>query len=319
MEKLNFHRLWIFLQVIELGGFSAAAGKLFMSQPSVSNQVRQLEVSLGATLVDRSGARATPTAEGEALAEYARRLFLLADEAVTSVRQVQGLGRGRLHLGGTTTVGTYLLPGLLGRFHRAHPDIDCSLFVGNAEQLTEQLVGGEVGLAVFAGGPTAEQLVGEEVLTDLPVVIAPVDHPLAGQRITPDQLAGERFILREKGSATRVIQSSALAAWQLSDMNTTEIWGTETVKQAVRAGLGIALLSEHTVAQELVDGRLATLDVEPAPPGRPIVAARRRDRLLTPAEQAFLELLRRLPDWPLVATAPLPTPITAPHPPPKPT
>ncbi|MQA80229.1 MAG: LysR family transcriptional regulator [Streptosporangiales bacterium] len=298
MEQINFHRLWIFLQVVECGGFSAAGTKLFMSQPSVSNQVRQLEASLDASLVDRSGAKVRPTAEGEVLAAYARRLFLLADEAVTAVRQVQGLTRGRLAIGGTTTVGTYLLPMLLARFHREHPSIDSDLYVGNAEQVTRRLVEGELGLAVLAGRPQAEQLECEQILTDQPVVIVPPDHPLAGRTTAPEALAGEVFILREKGSSTRAMQTTALALWRLEDVNSTEVWGTETLKQAVHAGLGLSLISEHAVGHEVVDGRLATLTVEPAPAGRPIVAGHRRDRLLSPTEQAFLDLLRHVEEWP---------------------
>lgn len=302
MEQLNFHRLWIFLQVIDCGGFSAAASKLFMSQPSVSNQVRQLEASLRATLVDRSGARATPTAEGEALAEYARRLFLLADEAVTALRQVQGLGRGRLHLGGTTTVGTYLLPRLLAPFRDDHTNIDCSLFVGNAEQVTERLLDGQIGLAVLAGQPNSARLDYERILTDMPVVITDPRHRLVGREATAQDLAREHFILREKGSSTRAMQAATLAAWHLEDVSSTEMWGTETVKQAVCAGLGISLISEHTVAHEIADGRLAALPVHPAPLGRPILASYRRDRLLAPAEQAFLAILRDLRQWPAGST-----------------
>jgi len=296
--ELNFHRLWLFLQVIECGGFSAAASKLFMSQPSVSNQVRQLEASLDAPLVDRSGVKVKPTAEGEVLAEYARRLFLLADEAVVAVRQVQGLATGRLAVGGTTTVGTYLLPLLLARFKKSHPRIDCDLYVGNVEQVTRKLVDGEIGLAVLAGQPQAEQLSCEQILTDQPVVITPADHPLAGSTVAADALAGECFILREKGSSTRQMQTTALALWGLEDVASTEVWGTETLKQSVHAGLGVSLISEHAVGHEVIDGRIASLTVEPTPAGRPIVAGHRRDRLLSPTEQAFLELLRRVDDWP---------------------
>ncbi|SDI71844.1 DNA-binding transcriptional regulator, LysR family [Actinokineospora alba] len=298
MEQLNFHRLWIFLQVIECGGFSAAAAKLYMSQPSVSNQVRQLETSLGAPLVDRSGAYATPTAEGEVLAEYARRLFLLADEAITAVRQVQGLGRGKLHIGGTSTVGTYLLPELLARFHQDHPNIDCGLFVGNAEQVAERLLAGQIALAVFAGEPTSAAIRSEPILPDQPVVVTAPGHPLIGAPVAPHQLVGEHFILREKGSSTRRMQDAALIAWDLRLASTIEMWGMETVKQAVQSGLGVSLVSEHTVARELADGRLAVLAVEPASPARTIVAAHRKDRLLAPAEQAFLTILRALRHWP---------------------
>jgi len=301
--ELSSHRLWVFLQVVECGGFSAAANRLFMSQPSVSHHVRQLETALDAVLIDRSGGRARATAEGEVLAEYARRLILLGEEAVTAVRQVQGLGRGRLQLGGTTTVGSYLLPHLLGRFQQMHPDIECGLYVGNVEQLTTRLLSGEVGLGVFAGRPGASALHVEQVLVDFSVIVVAPDHPLANKHVAAQELHEQRFILREPGSGTRSLQSEVLTEWQLHDIASMEMWGTETVKQAVRAGLGISLLSEHTVRQEVRDGLLATVAVYPAAAGRPIVAAYRRERVLAPTERVFLEELRMLNDWPGATSA----------------
>lgn len=294
--ELKSHQLYVFLQVVECGGFSAAANKLFMSQPSVSQQVRQLETTVDATLIDRSGGRARATAEGEVLAEYAKRLILLGEEAVAAVRQVQG--RGHLRLGGSTTVGTYLLPHLLGRFQQLHPDIECDLFVGNVEQLTARLVSGEVGLGVLVGDPASAHLHTEQIMLDLAVLVVAPDHPLAGNRVSAKELSDQRFILRERGSGTRSLQSEALAEWQLHEAASTEMWGSETVKQAVRAGLGISLLSEHAVHQELEQGVLATVEVYPPPVGRPVVAAYRRERVLAPSENAFLDGLRDLNTWP---------------------
>jgi DNA-binding transcriptional LysR family regulator len=269
----------------------------------VSHHVRQLESAVDAVLIDRSGGRARATAEGEVLAEYARRFIVLGEEAITAVRQVQGLGRGHLQLGGTTTVGSYLLPHLLGRFQQLHPDIECGLYVGNVEQLTARLLSGEVGLGVFAGHPSTTQLDVEQVLVDLAVIVAAPDHPLANRHVAAQELRTQRFILREQGSGTRSLQSEVLSEWQLHDIASMEMWGTETVKQAVRAGLGIALLSEHTVRQELRDGLLAIIEVHPAMTGRPIVAAYRRERVLAPTERAFLDDLRTLNDWPGAASA----------------
>lgn len=296
--ELKSHQLYVFLQVVECGGFSAAANKLFMSQPSVSQQVRQLETTVDATLIDRSGGRARATAEGEVLAEYAKRLILLGEEAVAAVRQVQGLSRGHLRLGGSTTVGTYLLPYLLGQFQQLHPDIEYDLFVGNVEQLTARLVSGEVGLGVFVGDPASAHLQTEQIMLDLAVMVVAPNHPLAGNRISAKELSDQRFILRERGSGTRALQSEALAEWQLHEAASTEMWGSETVKQAVRAGLGISLLSEHAVRQELEQGVLATVEVDPPPVGRPVVAAYRRERVLAPSENAFLDGLRDLSTWP---------------------
>lgn len=297
--QLNLYRLWIFMTVVEEGGFSAAANKLYLSQPSVSNQVRQLEQALRTTLIDRSGARIRLTPEGEVLLEYAKRVFLLAEEAVAAIRQVSGLQSGTLVAGGSTTVGTYLLPPMLAAFRAQHPAIDVGIFVGNAEQVEKRLVDGEVGVAVFAGVPRAAQLVSEPILEDHLVLITPPGHPLAGSReVDPAELAGERFLLREPGSATRGLQEEALAIWGLAEAKTAEIWGPETIKQAVASGLGISLVSEHCVETELADRRLARLDMADAPEPRPIVLAHRRDRLLGPAEQAFIKLLKATPAWP---------------------
>lgn len=296
--QLNLHRLWIFLQVVDSGGFSAAAQKLYMSQPSVSNQVRQLESSLGAVLVDRSGSRIRPTAEGSVLAEHARRIFSLADEAVAAIQAVQGLSSGRLSVGGTTTAGTYLLPGLLARFSAQFPQITCDLFVGNEAQVRSRLLDGELGLAVFAGSPSADQLSVEQILSDRLLLVCAPTHPLAGHSVSPSALASEHFLLRERGSSTRAVQLETLVLWNLSEVSTADMWGPETLKQAIRATLGIGLISEHALADELAEGWLLPITVSPPPTPRPVTAAHRHDRSLSPAEQAFLTLLRGLKSWP---------------------
>ena len=293
--QLNLHRLWIFLQVVECGGFSAAAQKLYMSQPSVSNQVRQLERSLHVTLIDRSGARTRPTAEGEVLVDYARRVFELADEAVRAVEKVSGLQTGRLVVGGTSTVGTYLLPELLAGFRRDHPGVECDIFTGSCEQVLKQLLDGVIGVAVLPGEHAAPQLVTVPVLSDRLLLVAAPDHGLAGTTVTPADLAGERFLLREPGSSTRDEAEQALQKWGLEPVEWSEMWGPETLKQSVAAGLGIALISEHAVRHEVRDGRLGVVEVDPALPARPIVVAHRRDRRLSPAESAFVEHLEGRP------------------------
>lgn len=290
---LDLHRLWIFLHVIEEQGFSAAATKLYMSQPSVSNQVRKLEESLRVTLVDRSSARIRPTAEGELLAEYASRVFLLADEAISAVQQLSGLQTGRLMVGGSTTMGTYLLPDLVAEYRRRYPGIESHVFVGNHATVTQHLTSGEIGVAVVAGTPGESRLVGEPVLEDHMVLVAPPDHPLADRGpISGETLCGERFVLREPGSQTRQVQERTLAGWGVVDPPHTDAWGPEVLKRCVRSGLGIALVSELAVAEELRAGTLVALPTERPTETRVVSLVRRRDRILSPAENAFMELVR---------------------------
>ncbi|MEU9339115.1 LysR family transcriptional regulator [Streptomyces sp. NPDC048290] len=296
---LDLHRLWIFLHVIEQQGFSAAAQKLYMSQPSVSNQVRKLEESLRVTLVDRSSARVRPTAEGELLAEYAERVFLLADEAVAAVQQLSGLQTGRLVVGGSTTVGTYLLPDLLAEYRTRHPGIESHVVVGNNATVTQQLLSGEVGVAVVAGVPDEPRLVSEPVLQERMVLIAPPGHRLDGTGpVDGELLAGERFVLRERGSQTREVQDRTLTQWGVVAPAHTEVWGPEVLKRSVRARLGIALISEHAVVDELRAGTLVVLPTRQPTEARVVSLVRRHDRILSPAENAFMDLVREQPEWP---------------------
>ncbi|WP_327321204.1 LysR family transcriptional regulator [Streptomyces sp. NBC_01210] len=296
---LDLHRLWIFMQVVEHHGFSAAAQKLYMSQPSVSNQVRRLEESLRTTLIDRSGARVRPTPEGELLDAYGKRVFLLAEEAVAAVQQLSGLTTGRLVVGGSTSVGTYLLPELMARFRSLHPGIDGHLFVGNNEAVQEQLLKGAIGVAVVAGVPREPRLMAEHVLEERMVVIAPPGHRLARKGpISPDQLAGELIVLREPGSQTRELQERALHAWGIAPASQCDAWGPEALKRCVVAGLGISLISEHAVVDEIRFGTLALLELTEPPAPRAISLVRRRDRLSSAAEKAFVDLLRERGVWP---------------------
>lgn len=296
---LNLHRLWIFVQVIERRGFSAAADELYMSQPSVSNQVRQLERSARVALVDRSGASVRATAEGEVLFEYAQRIFRLADEAVSALQEVSDVQSGNLVVGGTTTVGTYLLPPLVSAFQERYPNIECDIEVGNHSRVRGQLLDGEMGIAVVAGIPETPQLVSEPILTEGLVVITAPDHPLVGQRkIGPESVNGNRMLLREKGSQTRQLQEELLRRWGTPQLATSDVAGPETTKRCVMQRLGLSLISEHAVIDELRTGTLATLDMNLPLENRPINVVHRRDRLLSPAERAFVALLRNVRDWP---------------------
>ncbi|MDA8311293.1 MAG: LysR family transcriptional regulator [Actinomycetota bacterium] len=295
---INYYRLWVFKTVAESGGFSAAAERLFMSQPSVSTHVRRLEASLQVRLFDRSGAHIRLTEEGAVLLQYVTRLFVLADEAIRAVRQVSELEIGRLTIGGTTTVGTYLVPALLASLHRTYPGIAYDIVIGNAAQISRELVAGNLGLALVAGDLDATQLACEVILKERVLLVAHPHHPLVGRHLDPEDLRGERFLQRERGSGTRALQEATLLQWGLRDVATSEVWGPETCKHAAAEGLGITLVSEEAVSREIQLGLLAVLDVEPMPPVRPVALAYRKDRLLSPAERAFATLARAVSDWP---------------------
>ncbi|GAB3838784.1 LysR family transcriptional regulator [Kribbella italica] len=295
---LSLTQLGILVRVVDEGSFSAAAKVLYMSQPAVSNHIRALERSLGVGLVQRGPHGAQPTPAGTVVVGHAREVFGLLERLEHAAAGYRGLEAGQLVVAGTTTLGTYLVPRLIGEFAARAPKVSCQIRVGNEDTVESWLMLGEVGLGLCAGTPTADALVSEPLLTESLVLVAGPGFPLAGRPVSTADLAEQRFLLREQGSATRRLQEQSLRDWNLDKVETWDLWGPDTVKEAVQQGLGLAVLSEHAVRREVDAGFLVCLDVQPPPPSREVSLVRRADRLLTPPEEAFAALVRATAEWP---------------------
>ncbi|WP_020389569.1 LysR family transcriptional regulator [Kribbella catacumbae] len=295
---VSLNQLEVLVKVVDAAGFSGAAKALYMSQPAVSNHIRNLENSFGVQLVHRTSQGARPTQAGEVVVEHARRMFELMDSLEHAVADFRGLGGGRLVLAGTATLGPYLLPRLLSDFAARAPKVSCQIRVGNEDQVETWLMRGEVALGLCIDTPRDEQLTAEGLLQDVTVLVAAAGSPLAGRELVPEDLAGQRFLMRETGSATRRLQERALSSWGLDAAERWDLWGVDTIKEAACQGLGLAILSEHAISRELDAGILAALAIEPMPPTRTVSLVRRADRVLTPPEEAFVALARAVAVWP---------------------
>lgn len=287
--------------VARTGSIAAAAAALRLTPPAVSQQLRLLEEALGGVpLLGRGPTGLAPTEAGEeALAALQRIEAALADCAA-AVATLAGLERGSVAVGVVSTA-KYFAPFALAAFQRARPGVALRIRVGNRAQIVAELGAFALDLAIM-GYPPEDQPVERAVLGPHPhVIVAAPAHPLAGRRaIRLSELAHETFLLREPGSGTRALLERLLHAAGLEATGGplelgagVEIGSNETIKQAVMAGMGIALLSAHTVAAEVQDGRLALLDVAGLPVERTWYLVRRRDRRVLPAAQALWEHLLR--------------------------
>ncbi|MEB4615349.1 LysR family transcriptional regulator, partial [Leucobacter sp. M11] len=248
---LSIQRLRVFVTVADAGSISAAARKLFLSQPAVSAHVRALETSLSAQLLERMPTGTVLTPAGYALRDRAREMFAIMDRVDAEVQHAQGIADRNLVLAGTSTLGAYLLPKLLARFQHEHPTLRTELRVGNAEQVLQWVLDREVSFGLFAGPVTDEQLEITPLFEDPLVLVGWRGHPLSGRLVEPHLLRQERFILREIGSATRTEQDLSLEAWGVPAHLTWTMWSPEAARESVRAGLGLSLLSEHVVEEDL--------------------------------------------------------------------
>ncbi|MHB1102955.1 MAG: LysR family transcriptional regulator [Devosia sp.] len=294
MHNVTLRQLRAISAVHRTGKIVNAAKELGLTQPAVSLQLRDAELAAGVPLFDRTADGMRPTAAGLAVVEAAQaveeRLRIMADE----VGAIVGGRKGTLRLGVVSTA-KYFAPAMMAAFMREHPDIEISLWVGNRAETIDSLKDHRIDIALM-GRPPREVPVRSALFGQHPlVIVAPPDHPLAAaRRIAKERIAQEHFLVREPGSGTRISLDIFLSELpgRIENLG-VEMGSNETIKQAVMAGLGIALISAHTIAQELEAKRLTVLDVDGLPIMRQWFSVSRTDRSLTPVMTAFEEFLQR--------------------------
>jgi len=256
------HHLRLFAAVVDNGGFTKAAAALRLSQPAISKSLTDLERTLGVSLIDRGGRTLRLTDAGKTLYARATELFGVERAAEQEVREIRGLERGVLRIGASTTIATYLLPPVLGRFHQAHPGVRIRVTSANTRTVLRMLVRFQVDVALVEGPVSHERVHVHDWREDELVVIAHPDHELfATTDLDVSLLRDQRFLVREPGSGTRDVTERALAEHGVRLTNTMRVGGTEAIKQAVAAGLGLAIVSRAAAEDQLVLGKIAVLPV----------------------------------------------------------
>lgn len=291
LRHATLHQLRIFHAVAQNGSFARAAEALHLSPPTLSLQVKQLSESVGQPLFEQLGKKIYLTAAGRTLAAACEDIEARMERLGEDLAALQGVERGSVKLAILTTV-KYTVPKLLGGFCAAHPGIDVAMVVGNREKLLQRLAGNEDDLYIMGQPPEQMDVVSEAFADNPLVLVAPPDHPLVGKkRIAPERLRSEPFILREPGSGTRLTSEKFFADHGITMKNRLEVGSNEAIKQTVAGGLGLAVLSAHTVTAELALGELVQLDVRGFPLIRRWHVVVPRGKRLSAAAQAFKDWL----------------------------
>ena len=284
-KRLSFRQLRALVAVVETGSITGAAARLNLTPPAIHTQLKMLEDALGiAALTRRRSEPMTLTEAGQLLFDAAVRIDGELSRALRDVDAIRSGHEGRVHVGVVST-GKYFAPGIVARLRRICPGIEINLSVGNRSKIIKALRTGSLHLAIM-GRPPREPLVTAVSLAPHPhVMIAAPDHPLIGINPIPAAvIIKETFIMREEGSGTRILANHFLdRIGGGASYNTFEMDSNETIKQAVIAGLGIAIISEHTVIEELQNRRLVLLDVDGLPIMRQWFLLHPEDTPLSPA------------------------------------
>ena len=293
MKNATFRQVKVFEAVARHLNYSRAAEELRMSQPGVSIHVRQLEAHAGLPLFEQLGKRIYLTPAGHEMLRYSRAIIQQLNETGEALAALKGIRGGRLDIA-VISAGDYFFPGLLAEFCRRHERVTVRLTVNNREEIVHQLEENTTDLAVLLRPPGNPDMIAEAFAPQPHVIVAAPDHALARKRhISLQAVANEAFIVREQGSDTRLAMEELLAECRVKFNVTMEIKSTETIKQAVIAGMGISFLSAHTIGRELEAGRLALLDVEGFPVMRKWHIVHHKNKRLPPVAVAFKEFLLR--------------------------
>lgn len=291
---MNLHLLRLFAAVGERRHISQAAAALHISQPAVSRGIKELENQLGVALLDRGSRAVRLTEAGEVLYRHAIAIFRQEAAAEEEMRTHLGLGQGALRVGASTTVSMYYLPALLARFHDTHPKVEIELTSANTEKISRDLLEYRFDLALVEGPVRQEQLLVRRWRKDALVLIASPSHPLVrtNMPLTAEELNVYPWAAREMGSGTQVIVDRFLLSRRIRPRSLLRLNSTEAIKRAVEASSTLlSYVSIKSITHAVLAGRLVTLAVQGTGLERALSFLSIKDRPLSPAAQAFTQLL----------------------------
>ncbi len=260
-------RLQVFYTVAKQLSFTKAAEQLFMTQPAVTFQVKQLEEHFNSRLFERSHGKIALTPAGQMVLGYAERILGLSEEMDKRVGELTGAISGPLLLGASTTIAEFILPRMLGEFKARHPQVHTHMTVANSETIENRVADHTIDLGLIESPSQLPGLHTEVCCDDELVMICAPDYKLAGHKaVTPQQIAGEPYISRESGSGTRQFADNYFrqAGIAPEDLNIVmELGSPEAIKGVVETGIGVAIMSRTTVAKDLRLGSLVAIPLEP--------------------------------------------------------
>ena len=308
IRALDLRQVEIFYYVAKFGSFSKAAEALLLTQPTISGHIKTLEDSLSLVLFDRLGRGISLTRAGEVLYGYARRLLSTKTAALQALQELQGGLRGELIVGGSSIPGQYILPLVLGDFKRYYPDIIVLLSITDTMETLDRIVHGELELGLVGAHVPHPQVAYQPFIEDELVLAVPPGHPWVEQGIVPlPALPSEPFIQRERGSGSRLVIEQTLKRHGLEPTSlrvTAEMGSTEAIKQGIKAGVGISIISRIALADELRVRSLYAVTLQDVAFRRSFYIIRHKSRTLSPLGQIFEKFLGAIKPDALLAQDP---------------
>jgi DNA-binding transcriptional LysR family regulator len=291
---INFNQLKAFYFAVKHGSFRAAAEALFITQPAITKQVQQLQAAYDLKLLNRFGKRMVLTDAGEALFEFAEKIFQIESQAEESLRDFQQRKRGHLRIHSSESFGAYYLPPIVNFFREKYPKIQVSVTIFPNPLVIENTLKLETDLGFISYPVANPRLILQEVLEDrLTLIVAPT-HPFSLKRpISPKDLEGQTIVMHEKGSASRAIMDEFIRKHGLSVSVALELSNNEAIKRAVEQGIGISLISENVAREEVSRKKLKSIAMKDPSLKRRFYIIYHKDKYLSQPFQVFIGLVNQ--------------------------
>lgn len=290
---MNERQLKIFYEVATRLSMTDAANSLFMTQPAVSQTIKDLETEYGVSFFDRIGKKLYLTHDGDIFLSYARRILNLCDECSKEIMSSKDLKTGQLRIGASTTIGIYILTDIIGKYTKENKGIDVSITIENTNNIVNLILENKIDFAYVEGPVHSDEIIVEDFCDDELVVITSVEHPFAKQKsIDIKSLEKEKIIMREKGSGTREVFESLLMSNNITIGKSLELGNTEAIKKAVEAGLGISCISSRAVQREAEYGKFAIIKLNDVKILRKLSVIYHEDKNLSELFKSFMQYSR---------------------------
>jgi len=296
--EFDLRQMEIFCRVVELKSFSKAAEAVFLTQASVSERIAGLENSIGARLLDRLGRQIVPTRAGELLYKHAIRLLDMKKTARLEMEDFLGMRQGEMHMGGSTIPGEYILPQILGRFYEKYPFVSVTLTVSDSAEIENLVHDGKLELGVIGSRPSNKDFIHHDLWQDELVLAVHAGHKWTKKKtVSMDEILEEPFILREPGSGTRRIIEDMLKASGLEGIQSLKCIGrfgsSTAVKEGIKSGIGVSIISSRALATEIKSGMLKTIKIKDIPSiKRNFYLIKDKRRVSSPLCQTMFDFLK---------------------------
>ncbi len=287
---MNFRKLRIFYETAINLNMTKVAKSLYISQPSVSQAIQELEEELGVKVFDRIGKRLSLTYEGEVYFNYVRRILNLYDEGIENIKKINNKEQGRIVIGASTTIGIYMLPDIIKDFVSINKGVEISLIIENTKNIEKMILQNKIDFAFVEGKIHSEEIIYEKIWEDELVFIEPYEHEWTNKTfISKEDVSKEKFIMREKGSGTREIVESYLKDKGVEYEVFMELGSTEAIKRSVEAGLGIGCVSNQCIGEEIKSNKISKITFNKERIKRDLLLVVHKDKFISNNMREFIE------------------------------